>query len=197
MLPTLERHPGSAVAAAQLIKNNIYFAPEALLPHPDDADVFTAFFGTFLTSTFDVVEKPGTQGIGPIRGCTCDICVRIVKAPHLKAKKLYAQDKRRAIYLIREHLASVVAEKSLVVSEDDLNALANSTETRRDAALITYCHWLILRLRGECDGPGVLALWRIISRSTSGGILKDFTLTVEEYRIAEDRIHTALLDLAT
>ena len=75
------------------------FIPDLLRPKPDEIDEFGAFFSTFLTSSFDVIDKPGTRG-GPAV-CYCDVCLTISNAPHLQAKKLYARDKRRARVLMR------------------------------------------------------------------------------------------------
>ena len=195
VLPTPQRHAGSAEAASQLIANNIYLAPEELLPHPSDAGQFSAFFGTFLTSTFDVVETPGTQGASPLGGCNCEVCMRIVAAPHLQPKKILARDKRRANVLMIDYLDTIVCENGWVPSREALAVIIDLTEQRRNIALLTYCHWLILRLSGECDGPAVLALWRIISRSEKGGILKDFKLSVEAFQAAETKVLAILKEI--
>ena len=196
VLPSPKRHAGSAKAAAHFISNNVYAAPEELLPHPDDAEVFSAFFGTFLTSTFDVIEKPGTRGMGALNGCNCDVCMRIVQAPHLQPKKLYARDKKRADHLMEQYLSEFAKQSDLTVSQSALETLIRSSDSRRDAAMVTYCHWLVRRLDGECDGPAVLALWRLVSRSDKGGVLRGFTLTVAECQAAESRLMEELAKIA-
>ena len=70
-----------------------------------------SFFSTFLTSSFDVVARPGTPKItGPRLWLSCEICVRIVNAPHLQTKRVTNQDKRRADYLMTEWLLEFTRE---------------------------------------------------------------------------------------
>ena len=195
-LPTPQRHAGSAEAASQLIRNNIYLAPEELLPAPEDAEKFAAFFGAYLTSTFDVIEKPGTQGDGPLGLCNCEVCMRIVGAPHLQPRKLFARDKRRANRLMEEYLEALSSENGLEPGNGTLVEMVESPLHRRNIALITYCHWLILRMAGECDGPAVLALWRLASRSSKGGMLPDFTLNVTAFEKAETGVLSALREMS-
>ena len=95
--------------------------------------------------------------MGAWTGCNCDICMRIVQAPHLQPKKIYARDKRRANRLMDQYLAQLALENELEVSPNSIERLVRSSGSRRDAAMVTYCHWLIRRLDGECDGAAVLA----------------------------------------
>ena len=134
--------------------------------------------------------------MGAWTGCNCDICMRIVQAPHLQPKKIYARDKRRANRLMDQYLAQLALENELEVSPNSIERLVRSSGSRRDAAMVTYCHWLIRRLDGECDGPAVLALWRLVSRSDKGGVLRGFTLTVAECQAAESRLMEELAKIA-
>ena len=93
-----------------------------------------------------------------------------------------------------DYLTSFSRENGILLCDEKLNQVVDS-EHRRDVAMMTYCHWLILRLTGVCDGPAVLALWRITSRSPEGGMIRGFKLTVDEYQAASSRILTTIRKL--
>ena len=85
-------HSGGPDAALQWLHANYYNIPEEVRPKENDLKKFAAFFSTYLTSSFDVIEKPGTKGEGPTpTTCRCEVCMRIVNAPHLRTKKLFCQ----------------------------------------------------------------------------------------------------------
>ena len=107
-------HAGGPDAAYGWLRANYFNIPDDYRPQESDIKEFAAFFSTFLTSSFDVVENPGTTGEGPTpTSCRCEVCMRIVNAPHLRTKKLYAKDKRRAESLMRECLEKFAKENSL------------------------------------------------------------------------------------
>ena len=181
-------HSTAADAAAQWFRDNYFNIPESLRPAEDELYELAAFFSTYLTSSFDVIEKPGTKGIGSVSGafsCRCDLCMRIVNAPHLRAKKLYSRDKQRADFLMVESLCELAKRQRLEIDIQFAEQLVDDKRTRRQAAYITYGYWLIQRLEGVSDGPAVLALWRIIAWDRRGGIRRDFRLKLEDFRAAE------------
>ena len=94
-------------SVSELIRDYYLEIPISMLPPFEEIEEFSAFFSTFLTSSFDVIEKPGTRGEGPLV-CTCDICLRLRNAPHLQAKKLYAREKREANLLMLECMQLLV-----------------------------------------------------------------------------------------
>ena len=148
----------------------------------------------FRSSSFDVIEKPGTKGEGPTPrfGCRCELCLRIVNAPHLRTKKLYARDKRRADFLMTECLIQLARENGLDIDERRAIQLVTDPTTRRCAAYLAYGHWLVRRLAGESDGPAVLALWRLIAWDARGGMRHGFTLQLDDFKQAEDQLLAAL-----
>jgi hypothetical protein len=183
---------GGPDAATQWLRSNYYHIPEALRPVEADIEEFAAFFSTYLTSSFDVIEKPGTKGEGPTPSiCWCEVCMRIVNAPHLQAKKLFSRDKRRANFLMAKSAMELAKENGLDVSLDRATQLLSSPTIRRDAAFIAYGHWLIRRLLGESDGPAILALWRLIAWDPRGGIRRGFTLNLSDFKDAEDALLAA------
>lgn len=188
-----KHHSGGPDAAIEWLRYNYTHIREDLRPPENELDEFGAFFSTYLTSSFDIVEKPGTKGEGPSStGCHCEICLRIVNAPHLPAKKLFARDKRRADFLMAECVTELAKEYRLNIDEDHAMKLATDNATRRDAAYIAYGHWLIKRLSGETDGPAILALWRIIAWDPRGGMRSGFTLELNDFKVAEENLLAAI-----
>jgi hypothetical protein len=189
-------HSGGSEAATEWLRTNYNQIPKNLRPPERAIGEFAAFFSTYLTASFDVIEKPGTKGEGPIPrfGCTCELCVRIVNAPHLQAKKLYARDKRRADTLMVECLQQLATDNGLAIDEQSVTRIVTDQKTRRSAAYIAYGHWLVRRLAGESDGPAILALWRIIAWDPRGGMRRGFTLKLDDFRVAEQTLLSAIQD---
>lgn len=182
-------HSGGPDAANQWLRSNYYHIPEKLRPAQSDIDEFAAFFSTYLTSSFDVIEKPGTKGEGPTpTSCRCELCMRIVNAHHLQAKKLYARDKRRADFLMCDCVVDLAIKNNLEIDERSAEQIVTVQTTRRSAAFITYGHWLIRRLSGETDGSAILALWRLIAWDPRGGMRQGFTLKLNDFKTAETQI---------
>lgn len=186
-------HSGGPDAAIHWLRSNYCHIPVELRPVESDIDEFASFFSTYLTSSFDIVEQPGTKGEGPTpEFCRCSVCMRIVNAPFLRAKKLFPRDKRRANYLMRQSLIEFAAERSVQLPDESAEHIVASESTRRSAAFITYGDWLIRRLSGESDGPAILALWRLIAWKPQGGIRPGFTLQVEDFIAAEEALARAI-----
>ncbi|MEM9413018.1 MAG: hypothetical protein AAGA30_18055 [Planctomycetota bacterium] len=190
-----KRHSGGKEAATQWLRTNYKHIPEELRPHQHDISEFAAFFSTFLTSSFDVVEKPGTKGEGPTPTiCQCELCMRIINAPHLRTKKLYARDKRRAVMLMQQCLINFATRNGFELTEELAEQLLLNPTTKRSAAYVTYGHWLISRLSGISDGPAILALWRLIAWDPRGGMRRDFILKLDDFKTAESSLLSVVKD---
>jgi len=118
--------------------------------------------------------------------------MRIVNAPHLQTKRLYARDKRRADFLMCECVAELAKENDFDIADLLAERIVADENTRRFAAYITYGHWLIQRLSGESDGPAILALWRLIAWDPRGGVRRGFTLQLGDFEDAEKALLTAI-----
>lgn len=118
--------------------------------------------------------------------------MRIVNAPHLQAKKLYARDKRRADFLMAEQIAELAKDNRLDADDELVTRLVTDESTRRYAAFVTYGHWLLRRMRGESDGPSILALWRLIAWDPRGGIRRGFTLHINDFKVAEEKLLSSI-----
>lgn len=186
-------HSGGTEAATEWLHSNYHRIPENLRPPRSEIDEFAAFFSTYLISSFDVVERPGTRGEGPTPVvCRCELCMRIVNAPHLQTKKLRTTDKCRAEALLVESIAKLASDNGLTIDSNLAAKLATDEPTRRYAAYVAYGHWLIRRLCGESDGPAILALWRLIAWDPRGGMRRGFTLHLEDFEFAEKGLLTAI-----
>ena len=91
-----------------------------------------------------------------------------------------------------ECLTSLANENGLHIENQLAEQLVLDDKTRRSAAYLTYGHSLILRLSGKSDGPAILALWRLIAWDSRGGMLRGFTLTVEDFSAAEKTLLDAI-----
>lgn len=190
------RHSGGPDAAIEWFASNYHHIPEALRPPESDIQEFAAFFSTFLTSSFDVVEHPGMKGDGPTPlYCQCPLCTRIVNASHLQTKKLYARDRRRANFLMSECVVRLAEDHGVEIEESFADKLVTDDETRRYAAYLAYGHWLIRRLSGESDGPSILALWRIIAWYPQGNMRRGFTLELVDFEFAERELLGAIRNM--
>ncbi len=186
-------HSSVPDAATEWLRSNYYHIPGDLRPPKREIEEFAAFFSTYLTSSFDVIERPGTKGEGRTpTWCRCELCMRIVNAPHLQTKKLYARDKRRADFLMCECVSELATDNDLDIGDKLAERIVTDQNTRRFAAYITYGHWLIRRLSGESDGPAILALWRLIAWDPRGGMRRGFTLQLNDFKDAEKALLSAI-----
>lgn len=118
--------------------------------------------------------------------------MRIVNAPHLRTKKLFARDKRRADFLMEESVSELASGNNLQPDGSLVKQVITSEATRRHAAYLSYGHWLVRRLAGESDGPAILALWRLIAWDPRGGMRRDFELRLDDFRVAEEALLSAI-----
>jgi hypothetical protein len=82
-------------AAKEWIQRHFLNLPPSCTPALEHLDPFAQFFATYLTTSFDLVEKPKKR-VASTCGCYCPICTYLIAAPQLKAKKLSRRDKARA-----------------------------------------------------------------------------------------------------
>jgi hypothetical protein len=171
--------------------------PQEMRPSPDKLREFAAFFGTYLTSSFDLINHPGVVLRSEFGGtCFCPICARLVAGSHLKAKKLTSSDKRRSILLTLDRLVELAHEHDLTIKTSDAEALTANPEHRIAAAYSTYGYWLIRRTKGMTDGSSILALWRQIAWTDAGSPRKDFKLQYEDFAESESILLTSMRELA-
>jgi hypothetical protein len=188
-------HHASAPEAAEFwLRHFELLIPVDLQPAASERREFAAFLSTYLTSSFDLVARPGKRGAGRITSCACDVCARIINAPHLQAKKLAAHDKQRANFLMTESLLALALEHGISLHAQQAEQMVQDPLSRRACGYLSYGDWLIRRLKGESDGPAVLALWRLIAWDPRGGQIRGFKLRIADFMQAERQLLMSLMD---
>lgn len=190
----VEKHSLDCNVTAVWLISNYDRIPSDLRPAKEQMREFAAFFSTYLTTSFDVIQRPGTRGRGsiPRGGCHCVLCVRLVNLPHLQTKKVHSRDKRAADLLMVDAIIRLASQQRRNVDIQLANQLVNDSRTRRAAAYVAYGDSLIERLEGNSDGPAVLALWRIIAWKSRGSMRRGFRLAVDDFRDAEQTLIAAI-----
>jgi hypothetical protein len=174
-------------AAKEWIESHLLNLPPNCRPESDDLAQFARFFATYLTTSFDLIEKPGAQLTSGC-GCYCSFCAYAVAAPNLKTKKLYRRDKERARKLKLFALKQLALERQTHLDDKQAAMLIDSPETAESVSLIAYGQQLVARTRGITEGPAVLALWREVAWNNKGAPKKNFQLEVEDILRAEESI---------
>jgi hypothetical protein len=178
-------------AAYDWIEEHYQNLPTNSRPERSQLLPFANFFATYVMSSFDVIEQPGLTLESPC-GCYCRFCSYLVKAPHLKAKRILKRDKERALRLMADRVQQLALEADITVTPDLAERVATDEATRRSAAYSAYGHWLIKRLDGLSDGPSILALWREIAWNKSGSPFQRFELKHADFVTAEEALLRAL-----
>jgi hypothetical protein len=178
-------------SALAWMEEHYWNLPTKMRPERQHLRDFANFFATYLTSSFDIVEQPGTR-LESSCGCYCELCARLVNASHLRTKQLTKRDKDRANQLMVNRVAALAGEEGITISEQEVEAIVQSKEKRRSAGYSAYGHWLIHRLEGDTDGKSVLALWREIVWKPTGSPIKNFQLRYKDFIDAETSLVDAL-----
>lgn len=178
-------------AAFAWMQDHYLSIPETMRPDERHLREFANFFGTYVTSSFDLIEQPGAR-LDSRCGCYCSLCAQLVNAPHLQALKLKPRDKQRANRLMVDRVTALASEENIAVTDPTVVAIVRGDTTRRSAAYSTYGDWLIRRLDGDTDGPAVLALWREIAWERTGSPIKKFQLHYKDFIDAEELLAETL-----
>ena len=104
-IPSTRAHSYANVADAAFDWMDQHYSnlPQDCRPEREELRPFANFFGTYITTSFDVIDQPGMQLKTPC-GCYCQLCSHLVKAPHLRPKKLTKRDRTRARRLMIDRL---------------------------------------------------------------------------------------------
>jgi hypothetical protein len=181
-------HSSSPDAASDWIDIARPFLPIDVQPNPSHVREFANFFWTYITTSFDIIDQPGTRLLPGQCGCHCPVCATIVNAPHLQPKKLTKADKRDARELMLKRLAELASEESASLSPAECDAILKDPELRRCAAYSAYGKSLVGRLDGVTDGPPILALWREFAWTKLGSPIQGFKLRFDDFAAAEQQL---------
>lgn len=178
---TAHEYADSAESALAWISEHFDNLPHAARPTSRDAETmnrFANFFASYLETSFDFDENPGTL-LKSDCGCYCPFCTVVFSAPHLRTKRLFRSDKDRAKRLELDCLNDLAASLGLSFDVAVLAELLSDHGTREQAALVAYAGQLLRRCDGTYTGPWVLAHWRTFGWRQTGSPKQDFELTPE------------------
>jgi hypothetical protein len=195
---TAHAYANSTESARAWVSEHFDNLPNAARPPARDSETVNRFsnvFASYLRSSFDLKENPGTR-LKTSCGCDCEFCAVAVSAPHLRAKRLGRADKERAKRLEFDCLNDLAASLGLSLNSEALAALLLDHRTREKAALVTYAGQLLRRCDGAHAGPWVLALWRTFAWHPTGSPIRNFELTPELVLEAERELIDKLSDAA-
>ena len=153
---------------------------------------FANYFATYLTSSFDLHEVPGTRFDPGPGGYCCPRCGRFVAKSHLQPKKLRRRDKEQAQVLKRSLVEALAGEEGFNVSNEAIARLLERSEQSRNAALASYGVELLRRIDGRTSGSATLALWREFAWSPKGSPIKGFKLEARAIKQAKGQLVDAL-----
>jgi hypothetical protein len=191
---TAHEYADSADSAFAWVDEHFANLPLAARPPARDDRVMRRFancFASYLETSFDLEEKPGTRLKSPC-GCYCPYCAVAVAAPHLRAKRLGRPDKSRAEQLQREVISDLAAKHGFAIEPATIDALLADPSTLEHAALVAYAGQLLRRCDGAHVGPWVLALWRTFAWLPTGSPKEDFELTSQTVFDAENALVESL-----
>ncbi|MFC1642258.1 hypothetical protein ACFL5O_06170 [Myxococcota bacterium] len=162
--------------------------PDEARPERQDLEPFSQLLASYLESTFDLEMNPGEHLYSPDAHCFCPMCSWMVRAPHLKAKKLTRADKARADNLKRGFIRALAAKQGVSMPDERVEEIMQDRELREAASLCAYAKNLLERLEGIIEGPATLALWRGFAWTPEGSPKKGFLLTADAIMKAEARL---------
>jgi hypothetical protein len=158
---------------------------------------YANYFSTYLRSSFDLHEVPGTRLEFGRYGYCCESCGYRVPKPHLQPKKLGRRDKERARHLKASLLERLAREAEISLQPGGIEQLLRNGEASKRAALAAYGVELSRRLEGRASGPASLALWREFAWSPKGSPIKGFKLEARAIKAATEEALEDLRRIAT
>ncbi|MBI5687946.1 MAG: hypothetical protein HZC54_22980 [Verrucomicrobia bacterium] len=174
----------AAEAACEWIEEHYLNLPESARPEREFLREFSNYFGSYVTTSFDLVEKPGTK-LESRCGCYCPLCAHLVNVSHLQPKKPAKRDKEKAREKRISRVMMLAEEESLPISGGIATTIATAPQFLRSAAYSAYGQSLLERVRGSEGGLYILALWREIAWKPEGSPIKGFRLEADDIFNAE------------
>lgn len=171
------------------VSSHFYNLPLDCRPEPEQMDSFANFFGTYLETSFDLVQNPANRYIS---ACGCSCCLYLAAPQHLKPKSLTKVDKERATKLRLRRLEMLAREEGLSFDGARLQEALRDEKLQIAASLSAYGAALLDRLKGISEGPAVLALWRHFAWNCNGNPIRNFKLQASNILQAEQSLLSAL-----
>lgn len=177
------RYANPADTTYEWFNEHYDYLPEAFRPERERLRPFCNYFGSYVTTSFDLVDRPGSR-LESSCGCFCELCARLVNASHLRPKRLRQRDKDADKEKRISRVIRLAQEAGLPVSNDFAAGIA-AGPFLRDAAYSAYGEALLERIAGSEGGPYLLALWRQIAWKPEGSPIKGFRLAATDIFQAE------------
>jgi hypothetical protein len=149
-------------AAEEWIIRNWNNLPSEALPERDQIKAFANYFASFLTTSFEFLERDVVPDARTM--CDCMFCQFMIHSRFLKTKKITKQVKATAQDLMIHCLMKIADQQALRPTQTDMvQFMLDKPDLAFDIALITYVYELIRRMEYSSQGPAVLYLWRQIA----------------------------------
>lgn len=174
-------------AARDWIREHFDNLPPDARPVPGRLQAFSNFFGSYVTTSFDLVEQPGRKLVSAC-GCYCPLCARLAQASHLRTKSLAKRDKVHAQRKCVDRVMMLAGEEQIPLEREQAEAITADAKLSRAAAYSAYGLSLLERVRGSDGGLHILALWRMLAWKPEGSPIKDFVLEADAICEAERRL---------
>jgi hypothetical protein len=187
------RYVGRCRGGGEVAREALHDLPEDARPRAQTGAPlrrFANYFSTYLASSFDLHEVPGTRIDPGPDGYCCPWCGYGSEVPraHLQPKKLGRRDREKARLLKRSFMERLAREEGLDVRPDAIDQLLTDHSVAKQVALAAYGEVLLRRLDGYTSGPATLALWREFAWSPAGSPVKGFKLEARRIKGAEERV---------
>jgi hypothetical protein len=180
-------YSSAADTAYEWIEEHYHNLPEAGRPPRKRLREFSNYFGSYVTTSFDLLDKPGPR-LESSCGCLCPLCAHLVNASHLRPKKLRKRDKDIAREQRTSRLIMLAEEEGVQIDRETAATIADDPAFLRNAAYSAYALSLLERIRGDEGGLYALALWREIAWKPEGSPIKDFQLKADDILDAERQL---------
>ena len=181
----------AADAAEEWIRRHLASLPADARPEKAaDIASFAHLFASYLTTSFELVEKPGYR-LASHDNCYCPICSYLVAADRLKTRKVTRGAQESALELKRAFLQALAEDSELALIAEEIEGLLTRQELAPHVALATYAAELLRRSQFASQGKGILALWREIAWE-KGSPRPGFELTAKGVLAAEKAIVGAM-----
>lgn len=175
-------------AAGEWLQRNLQNLPEEHRPAPDELDEFSHLLVSYLSTSFEVVERSAVRACP---GCWC--CVYWIESKHLRARNPDRKARATAGELKVLYLRRLSEEAGLPFLDPELEKFVDrNRDLARELSLATYASELARRTRFASQGEGVLALWREIAWDAEGHPNRKFRLKPAEILKAEAALKARL-----
>jgi hypothetical protein len=181
-------------ATRDWVERNYSSIPARCRPSPEDLASFGNLVGTYLETSFDLVQ--GRRQLASDCGCLCPVCASFSDMSSLKTKTLSRHDKDDARRRMRGYARDRALELAHPLDDAAIERVVSEPSLKESLAMAAWGRELLRRLDGDTAGPAVLALWRMFAWTPAGSPKHGFRLSARAILDA-DQINAAAIAAAT